>query len=77
MSDLPVRLEVLPERVALLTLDRPERLNALSSEVAAAIADAVASLDAGASVSFEKVKRCGIGATKYRVAVQETPTHRS
>ncbi|MCU1233018.1 MAG: hypothetical protein JWP63_985 [Candidatus Solibacter sp.] len=42
----------------------------------AAIADAVASLDAGASVSFEKVKRCGIGATKYRVAVQETKAHR-
>jgi pyridinium-3,5-bisthiocarboxylic acid mononucleotide nickel chelatase len=42
----------------------------------AAIADAVASLDAGASVSFEKVKRCGIGATKYRVAVEETKAHR-
>jgi uncharacterized protein (TIGR00299 family) protein len=42
----------------------------------AAIADAVASLDAGASVSFEKVKRCGIGATKYRVAVQEARSHR-
>jgi uncharacterized protein (TIGR00299 family) protein len=42
----------------------------------AAIADAIASLDAGASVSFEKVKRGGIGATKYRVAVQETKTHR-
>ena len=42
----------------------------------AAIADAIASLDAGAAVSFEKVKRCGIGATKYRVAVQETKTHR-
>jgi hypothetical protein len=26
---------------------------------------AVASLDAGASVSFEKVKRCGIGATEH------------
>jgi len=42
----------------------------------AAIADAVASLDAGATVSFEKVKRCGIGATKYRVAVAETKAHR-
>ena len=42
----------------------------------AAIANAVASLDAGASVSFEKVKRCGIGATKYRVAVEETKVHR-
>jgi uncharacterized protein (TIGR00299 family) protein len=42
----------------------------------AAITDAIASLDAGAVVSFEKVKRSGIGATKYRVAVQETKTHR-
>ena len=42
----------------------------------AAITDAIASLDAGAAVSFEKVKRSGIGATKYRVAVQETKTHR-
>ena len=50
MSDLPVRLEVLPERVALLTLDRPERLNALSSEVAAAIADAVTSVTADPAV---------------------------
>ena len=41
-----------------------------------AITDAVASLDAGASVSFERVKRCGIGATKYRVTAQETKTHR-
>jgi uncharacterized protein (TIGR00299 family) protein len=41
-----------------------------------AIADAVASLDAGASVSFEKVKRCGIGATKYHVAVAEARAHR-
>ena len=42
----------------------------------AAITDAIASLDAGASVSFEKVQRSAIGATKYRVAVQETKTHR-
>ena len=41
-----------------------------------AIADAVHSLDAGATVSFEKVKRCGIGATKYHVATAETKTHR-
>ncbi len=32
-----------------------------------AIADAIASLEAGAAVSFEKVKRGGIGATKYHV----------
>ncbi len=42
----------------------------------AAITEAIASLDAGASVSFEKVQRGGIGATKYRVAVQETKAHR-
>ncbi len=41
-----------------------------------AIVTAIASLDAGASVSFEKVKRAGIAATKYRVAVEETKTHR-
>ena len=42
----------------------------------AAITDAVHSLDAGASVSFEKVKRCGIAATKYHVAAAEAKTHR-
>src|SRR3982751_5443557 len=42
----------------------------------AAIIEAITSLDVGASVSFEKVKRSGIGATKYRVAVQETKAHR-
>jgi uncharacterized protein (TIGR00299 family) protein len=42
----------------------------------AAIADAVASLEAGAIVSFEKVKRHGIGATKYHVATEETKKHR-
>jgi pyridinium-3,5-bisthiocarboxylic acid mononucleotide nickel chelatase len=41
-----------------------------------AIACAVASLDTGAAVSFEKVKRCGIGATKYHVNVQEQRPHR-
>jgi len=41
-----------------------------------AIATAVASLGAGATVSFEKVKRSGIGATKYRVAAEETRKHR-
>src|ERR1051326_931077 len=41
-----------------------------------AIADAIASLQAGASVSFEKVKRCGIAATKYHVAAEETQKHR-
>ena len=41
-----------------------------------AIAAAVSSLNAGAEVSFEKVKRNGIGATKYHVAAAETHTHR-
>jgi uncharacterized protein (TIGR00299 family) protein len=41
-----------------------------------AIADAVHSLEAGATVSFEKVKRRGIGGTKYHVAAEETKKHR-
>ena len=41
-----------------------------------AIAAAVASLDAGAVVSFEKVKRNGIGATKFHVAVPHDHAHR-
>lgn len=41
-----------------------------------AITAAVASLNAGATVSFEKVKRCGIAATKYHVAVGEQKGHR-
>jgi len=40
------------------------------------IAAAVASLEAGAVVSFEKVKRNGIGATKYHVAAEEAHAHR-
>ena len=40
------------------------------------VVSAIASLNAGASVSFEKVKRRGIAATKYHVAVQETTQHR-
>lgn len=40
------------------------------------IAAAVASLECGASVSFEKVKRCGIAATKYHVAAGEQKSHR-
>ena len=35
-----------------------------------AIVEALASLETGAAVSFEKVKRGGIGATKYHVAVE-------
>jgi uncharacterized protein (TIGR00299 family) protein len=41
-----------------------------------AIANAIASLDTGAVVSFSPVKRCGIGATKFHVDVQETRAHR-
>jgi uncharacterized protein (TIGR00299 family) protein len=41
-----------------------------------AITTAIHSLDAGAMVSFEKVKRSGIGATKYHVAVVEGHVHR-
>jgi uncharacterized protein (TIGR00299 family) protein len=42
----------------------------------AAIIDAIASLDTGAAVSFEKVKRSGIGATKYHVHVEHQHVHR-
>src|SRR5260370_853131 len=40
------------------------------------ITDAIASLDTGAVVSFSQVKRCGIGAAKFHVDVQETRAHR-
>src|SRR5450755_1816756 len=45
----------------------------------AAIIDALASLETDAVLSFERVKRCGIGATKFMVSVQEThaPRHLS
>src|ERR1035441_10667783 len=42
----------------------------------AAIVDALASLETGAVLSFERVKRCGIAATKFHVAIQETHAHR-
>ncbi len=42
----------------------------------AAITDALRSLQAGVSVSFEKVKRCGIAASKFHVRAQEAPKHR-
>ncbi len=41
-----------------------------------AVAAAVASMNAGAAVSFEKVRRAGIGATKYHVEVGEQKKHR-
>jgi len=40
------------------------------------IADAIASLQAGAAVTFERVVRGGIAATKYRVTAEETKKHR-
>ncbi len=40
------------------------------------IIDAIDSLATGAVVSFEKVKRNGIGATKYHVRAEETNKHR-
>jgi hypothetical protein len=42
----------------------------------AAIVSGISSLQTGAIVSFEKVKRNGIGATKYHVQVQESHPHR-
>ena len=41
-----------------------------------AITDAIAALEIGASVSFEKVKRRGIAATKFHVAVEHQHAHR-
>jgi len=41
-----------------------------------AIIDAIDSLETGAVVSFERVKRNGIGATKYHVHAEETHAHR-
>ncbi|MEX2260921.1 MAG: nickel pincer cofactor biosynthesis protein LarC [Bryobacteraceae bacterium] len=42
----------------------------------AAIVDAVSSLSIEAKLSFEKVKRCGIAATKFHVEAVETANHR-
>src|SRR5690242_4999821 len=41
-----------------------------------AISSAISSMDVGAAVSFEKVKRRGIGATKFQVHAEETKKHR-
>ena len=41
-----------------------------------AVISAIASFDTGATVSFEKVKRAGIGATKFQVHVEEQHAHR-
>jgi uncharacterized protein (TIGR00299 family) protein len=42
----------------------------------AAITQAIASLDIDATVTFERVKRGGIAATKFRVHAEETKKHR-
>src|SRR5215472_13610307 len=41
-----------------------------------AIADGLRSLNSGASFSFEKVKRCGIAASKFHVHVDEAQRYR-
>src|SRR3954471_6826737 len=41
-----------------------------------AVSAAIASLQVGGSVSFEKVKRGGIAATKYHVHCEEQKAHR-
>ena len=41
-----------------------------------ALTAAIAALEIGAAVSFEKVKRRGIGATKFHVAVEHQHAHR-
>jgi uncharacterized protein (TIGR00299 family) protein len=41
-----------------------------------AIGDAIASMEINATVTFEKVKRGGIAATKFRVHAEETRKHR-
>src|SRR5258708_7497918 len=42
----------------------------------AALIAAVDSLGTGAQLSFEKVKRCGIGATKFHVSTAGPHSHR-
>ncbi|MEO7649963.1 MAG: nickel pincer cofactor biosynthesis protein LarC [Bryobacteraceae bacterium] len=41
-----------------------------------ALISALNSLDTGAALSFERVKRCGIGATKFHVHTVDTKSHR-
>jgi uncharacterized protein (TIGR00299 family) protein len=41
-----------------------------------AVIDAIQSLETGAVLSFERVKRCGIAATKFHVAAPHTHGHR-
>src|SRR5437867_741980 len=41
-----------------------------------ALTAALESLGTGATLSFDRVKRCGIAATKFRVEVAKTHAHR-
>src|SRR4029077_984173 len=41
-----------------------------------AIVNALQSVASGAEISFEKVKRCGMAASKFRVPAEEKPKHR-
>jgi enoyl-CoA hydratase/carnithine racemase len=50
MSDHPLRVEHRPDGVVLLTLDLPERRNAMTGELTAAWTDAIAKLRADRSV---------------------------
>jgi len=45
MSQAPIQLEKRPDGIAIVTLDRPHRLNALSGPLLDALADAVAEID--------------------------------
>jgi enoyl-CoA hydratase/carnithine racemase len=50
MSDRPIRLEQRPDGVAVLTLDLPERRNAMTAELTAAWTETLARLEADTSV---------------------------
>ena len=41
-----------------------------------AIIDGITSLEIGAALSFDRVKRCGVSAAKFHVAFEETHSHR-
>ena len=60
MSDAPVLVEV-RDRVALITLNRPDRLNALTSGMGAAYARALREADAGPEIRVAVVTGAGRG----------------
>lgn len=60
MSDVPVLVEV-RDRVALITLNRPERLNALTSDMGAAYARALREADADPGIRVAVVTGAGRG----------------